>query len=200
MFGWFKKNEKIKNPVISHSNLGVTPNSIMINEEKELLNVFLISLIEKLSLSPEVNENKINEIKSLVKEDLEPFARKNIKKILNSGNPLSLNQKKELGFNSRLKICEDYLNFINLNNINKEDPFEFLTNAEFYAKARSWSNREIQRAKSIGSKQVKLTVCKESCSKSTKVKKIYNINEAPLLPLKTCGNRCLCMYTVVVEF
>jgi len=90
--------------------------------------------------------------------------------------------------------------FIDMNNINKNDPFEVLMDAEFYARARSWSIREINRAKSVGSKKVKLTVMEESCPKSVKVKKTYNIDDVPLLPLKTCGHRCLCMYTAVIEF
>jgi len=200
MFGWLKKNKEdtVKTAVVAPT-FGITPSLKMIDEEKELLNMFSISFIEKISSSNEINQQKISEIKQLIEAELEPFERKSIKKTLNTGNPLTAIQKKELGFNSRLKICENYLNFIDMNNINKNDPFEVLTDAEFYARARSWSIREINRAKSVGSKKVKLTVMEENCPKSAKVEKIYNIDDVPLLPLKTCGNRCLCMYTAVVE-
>ena len=201
MFGWLKKNKEdtVKTAVVAPT-FGITPSLKMIDEEKELLNMFSISFIEKISSSNEINQQKISEIKQLIEAELEPFERKSIKKTLNTGNPLTATQKKELGFNSRLKICENYLNFIDMNNINKIDPFEVLMDAEFYARARSWSIREINRAKSVGSKKVKLTVMEESCPKSVKVKKTYNIDDVPLLPLKTCGNRCLCMYTAVIEF
>lgn len=201
MFGWFKKHIEDTNEseVISPS-LGITPSPQMIAEEEELLNFFLISVIEKLSLSEEINQQKIDDIKYLIEAKLEPFERKNIKEVLNTGNPLTAAQKKELGFNSRLKICENYLNFIDLNKINKNAPFDVLTNAEFYARVRSWSSRDIKRAKNLGCKKIKLTVVEENCPKSAKVKKTYNIDDAPLLPLKTCGNRCLCMYAAIVEF
>jgi len=200
MFGWLKKNkEDTAKPVVTPT-FGITPSLKMIDEEKELLNIFSISFIEKISSSNEINKQKISEIKQLIEAELEPFERKSIKKTLNTGNPLTATQKKDLGFNSRLKICENYLNFIDINHINKNDPFEVLTDAEFYARARSWSVREINRAKSIGSKKVKLTVMEENCPKSAKVKKTYNIDDVPLLPLKTCGNRCLCIYTAVVEW
>ena len=196
MFGWFKKNEEI--PVQPSLDITTTPE--MIREEEELLNQFLMHFIEKLSSSPELNKDKINEINDLIKSNLRAFERKEVKKLLNTGIPLTAIQKKELGFNSRLKICEDYLKFININETNKDDPFEFLVDAEFYARARSWSLRDIQQAKNIGSKKIKLSVDEETCPQSVKAKKVYIVNDAPLLPLKTCGNRCTCMYTAVVEW
>lgn len=196
MFGWFKKNEEI--PV--QPSLDITPTPEMIREEEELLNQFLMHFIEKLSSSPELNKDKINEINDLIKSNLRAFERKEVKKLLNTGIPLTAIQKKELGFNSRLKICEDYLKFININETNKDDPFEFLVDAEFYARARSWSLRDIQQAKNIGSKKIKLSVDEQTCPQSVKAKKVYIVNDAPLLPLKTCGNRCTCMYTAVVEW
>lgn len=196
MFGWFKKNEEI--PV--QPSLEITPTPEMIREEEELLNQFLMHFIEKLSSSPELNKDKINEINDLIKSNLRAFERKEVKKLLNTGIPLTAIQKKELGFNSRLKICEDYLKFININETNKDDPFEFLVDAEFYARARSWSLRDIQQAKNIGSKKIKLSVDEQTCPQSVKAKKFYIVNDAPLLPLKTCGNRCTCMYTAVVEW
>ena len=194
--GWFKKNEKI--PV--QPSLDITPTPLMIKEEEELRNQFLMHFIEKLSSSPELNKDKINEINDLIKSNLRAFERKEVKKLLNTGIPLTAIQKKELGFNSRLKICEDYLKFININETNKDDPFEFLVDAEFYARARSWSLRDIQQAKNIGSKKIKLSVDEQTCPQSVKAKKFYIVNDAPLLPLKTCGNRCTCMYTAVVEW
>ena len=196
MFGWFKKNEEI--PV--QPSLDITPTPEMIREEEELLNQFLMHFIEKLSSSPELNKDKINEINDLIKSNLRAFERKEVKKLLNTGIPLTAIQKKELGFNSRLKICSDYLKLININEINKDDPFEFLVDAEFYARARSWSLRDIQQAKNIGSKKIKLSVDEQTCPQSVKAKKFYIVNDAPLLPLKTCGNRCTCMYTAVVEW
>ena len=196
MVEWCKKNEET--PV--QPSLDITPTPEMIREEEELLNQFLMHFIEKLSSSPELNKDKINEINDLIKSNLRAFERKEVKKLLNTGIPLTAIQKKELGFNSRLKICEDYLKFININETNKDDPFEFLVDAEFYARARSWSLRDIQQAKNIGSKKIKLSVDEQTCPQSVKAKKFYIVNDAPLLPLKTCGNRCTCMYTAVVEW
>ncbi|WP_180005472.1 MULTISPECIES: hypothetical protein [unclassified Acinetobacter] len=196
MFGWFKKNEKI--PV--QPSLDITPTPLMIREEEELRNQFLMHFVEKLSSYPELNKYKINEINSLIEKNLRVFERIEIKKILNTGTPLTAIQKKEFGFNTRLKICEDYLKFININEVNKDDPFEFLVDTEFYARARSWSSRDIQQAKNIGSKKIKLSVDEEACPQSVKAQKVYLVNDAPLLPLKTCGNRCKCMYTAVVEY
>lgn len=200
MFGWFKKNEEINKPIKNQPDFGITPTSEMITEEEELLSRFLIYFIEKLTSSPEINKDKLNEIKILIKENLNSFDRKEVKKLLNTGIPLTAIQKKELGFNSRLKICEDYLKFININEVNKDDPFEFLVGAEFYARARSWSLREIQKAKNLGCKKLELYVDEERCPQSFEVKKIYSVNDAPLLPLKTCGNRCVCSYQAVVEW
>src|SRR5690606_36636644 len=111
-FGWLKKNKEdtVKTAVVAPT-FSITPSLKMIDEEKELLNMFSISFIEKISSSNEINQQKISEIKQLIEAELEPFERKSIKKTLNTGNPLTATQKKELGFNSRLKICENYLNF-----------------------------------------------------------------------------------------
>lgn len=76
MFGWFKKNEEI--PV--QPSLDITPTPEMIREEEELLNQFLMHFIEKLSSSPELNKDKINEINDLIKSNLRAFERKEVKK------------------------------------------------------------------------------------------------------------------------
>lgn len=93
MFGWFKKNEEI--PV--QPSLDITPTPEMIREEEELLNQFLMHFIEKLSSSPELNKDKINEINDLIKSNLRAFERKEVKKLLNTGIPLTAIQKKRIG-------------------------------------------------------------------------------------------------------
>ena len=90
MFGWFKKNEEI--PV--QPSLDITPTPEMIREEEELLNQFLMHFIEKLSSSPEVNKDKINEINDLIKSNLRAFERKEVKKLLNTCITLTAIKKK----------------------------------------------------------------------------------------------------------
>lgn len=94
MFGWLKKNkEDTVKPVVAPT-FSITPSLKMIDEEKELSNMFSISFIEKISSSNEINKQKISEIKQLIEAELEPFERKSIKKTLNTGNPLTATQKK----------------------------------------------------------------------------------------------------------
>lgn len=199
MFNFFKK--KIENtPKPKVNDFSITPNVEQIKEEKEFINSFIEIFISRLNQSNEFEKKQSKNLENLLKRSLEPFQRKEIKKLLNTGQPLTVHQKKEFGFNTRLKICTDYLNFIDISNIDKNNPFNFLVYAEFYARSRSYCFRDIKRCQHLSVKKVKLIVLNESCPNSVQFQGVYDINKAPILPLLTCGNKCLCMYVAEAFF
>jgi hypothetical protein len=129
----------------------------------------------------------------LLKDNLEPFERKDTKKLLNYGEPLTAQQKRDLEINTRLKVNNGFLSFINTEAIDKTDLFAFITEAEFYARARAWSEREINRAKKFKS-TLRLTIDKESCPNSIRENGTYTTKSALLLLLSTCGNKCMYVF------
>ena len=180
-------------------SLGITPSPEMEKEELKVIDTFIKTYVKKLQEYESFNHSKAKEVTKLLKENLEPFERKDTKKLLNYGEPLTAQQKRDLEINTRLKVNNGFLNFINIEAIDKTDLFAFITEAEFYARARAWSEREINRAKKFKS-TLRLTVDKESCPNSISEDGTYTTKNAPLLPLPTCGNKCMCMYFTEVSF
>ncbi|RZG71686.1 hypothetical protein [Acinetobacter sp. WCHAc060025] len=180
-------------------SLEITPNLEMEKEELKVIDTFIKTYVNKLLDYQSFNHSKAKEITKLLKVNLELFERKDTKKVLNYGEPLTAQQKRDLGINTRLKVNNGFLNFINIESIDKTDLFGFITEAEFYARARAWSEREINRAKKLKS-TLRLNIDKESCPNSINENGIYTVKNAPLLPLATCGNKCLCTYFTEVSF
>ncbi|MEG2250959.1 MAG: hypothetical protein RSD09_05200 [Bacilli bacterium] len=180
-------------------SLEITPNLEMEKEELKVIDTFIKTYVNKLLDCQSFNHSKAKEITNLLKVNLELFDRKDTKKLLNYGEPLTAQQKRDLGINTRLKVNNGFLNFINIESIDKTDLFGFITEAEFYARARAWSEREINRAKKLKS-TLRLNIDKESCPNSINENGIYTVKNAPLLPLPTCGNKCLCTYFTEVSF
>ena len=177
----------------------ITPNAEMKAEEYKVIETFIKFYIDKVLHIQAFNSMRAEEVTKLLKSNLHPFERIDTKKLLNQGEPLTAQEKRELGINARLKVNHDFLKYINLNFVDKTDLFGFITEAEFYGRARAWSEREINRAKKLKA-SLKLNVDKDSCPQSVDAEGTYSVKQAPLLPLPTCGKKCVCIYLTEVSW
>ncbi|MFW1754593.1 hypothetical protein [Acinetobacter wanghuae] len=180
-------------------SVGIEPNLEMEAEENQFIKIFIQSFLNRLSINPAFNPNTLDDVKFLLVKSIQPFSRYDVIKILNDGEPLTLVEKKELGLNTRLKINRNYLKYINLGFIDKSRPFDFLKEIEFYSRARGWSEREISRAKRMKF-SLKLYIDKDTCPESMPFIGNYSTSNAPLLPLISCGKKCLCFYQIDVKW
>lgn len=177
----------------------ITPSAEMEAEERKVVDTFIKSYIDELLNNPSFNSLKAKDLINLLKSNVHPFERIDTKKILNQGISLTAQEKRDLGINTRLKVNKEFLNYINLESIDKTELFGFITEAEFYGRARAWSEREINRAKKLKA-SLKLNVNKDSCPQSIDAERTYSVKQAPLLPLPTCGKKCLCIYLTEVSW
>ena len=83
-------------------SLGITPSPEMEKEELKVIDTFIKTYVKKLQEYESFNHSKAKEVTKLLKENLEPFERKDTKKLLNYGEPLTAQQKRDLEINTRL--------------------------------------------------------------------------------------------------
>ena len=173
MFEWFKKHinstKQATNSTKSDGSIfQLTPNEDMIKDEKERLEFFVECFIEKLSKLPEINKEQLNYIQEVSEKNLHCFERIDLKSLFNIGEELPLAEKKKLGLNSRMKICEGYLKLINIDAVNKKNPFEVLIESQIFASNKSHSYNNILKARQLKCTHMELKVFEDTCPKSMK--------------------------------
>lgn len=181
-------------------NIGIEPNQEMIDAEFRVLKVFIASYIEKVKEMNLFDLSRLGDLEKLLEDNLQPFSRIETLTLLNRGKILSAKEKKDLNLNTRFKIRSELLGYLILDNVNKAKPFESIEELDSYARARAWSDRDINKAKKLKSTFINLTVIEEFCPQSKKMEGRYHIDDAKLLPLATCGKKCLCMYLIEISW
>jgi hypothetical protein len=106
---------------------------------------------------------------------------------------LSLEEKKELGLNTRLKISRQMVSFMTEKGLALKNPKDAVKNMclkNFHAVARKY---ELIRMKDAGIEKVKILDCgdERDCSKIKRFKKIWPIDQVPELPLPGCTSAYL---------
>lgn len=92
----------------------INPNAEMKAEEYKVIETFIKFYIDKVLHIQAFNSMRAEEVTKLLKSNLHPFERIDTKKLLNQGEPLTAQEKRELGINARLKVNHDFLKYINL--------------------------------------------------------------------------------------
>lgn len=115
----------------------------------------------------------------------------------NKEDCLTLEEKKELGLNTRRKYSRELINALTKKGLTAENPNILLENiwlAAFHKVSRKY---ELQRLKDLGVKYVQILDCNDErdCKAIKKCKKRWLIDEVPELPLPNCNaDYCRCSY------
>lgn len=110
---------------------------------------------------------------------------------------LSLEEKKDLGLNSRRKYSRELINGLTTKGLKAEDPNDLLKNIWFQNFHKISRKYELNRLKELGLKYVQILNCgdERDCKSVKHCKKRWPINEVPELPLPGCNaDYCRCCY------
>jgi hypothetical protein len=174
----------------------------MIEDERqfheESLRFLEATMIESGYFKPE----KIPEFMAMCRREFSPFARIDSRTGNRGADLLTVEEKKALGLNSRMKYTREFIDLFEPSAIKIIEPKSTLSNMRINAKNRAHARAEIRKMKRLGFiREVKIRPVGDAgdCEKIKNIRKVYRIDEVPELPIPGCGSSlCRCMYEAII--
>ena len=172
-------------------------------EEELQGNNEVINLLEAaMRTSGFFRTEKIPELVSKLRSGSSPFARVNTIAAFEGGQILSVEEKRALGLNTRMKYSRELIECFVPTSLKTIEPKSVLENMHVGAFHRVERKRELLRFRELGFvKQIKIIPCgdEDDCSKIKRLRKIHDLDKVPELPLPGCTAPCCrCMYEPIL--
>ncbi|NOU01639.1 MAG: hypothetical protein HOO95_08730 [Gallionella sp.] len=160
----------------------------------------IMELLEKgIRTSGYFKEEKIPDLLADLKRYISTSDRINIKGALDGSVLLSVEEKKSLGLNAKMKYSKRFIEYFNPSVFETIEPRSAVENLYLNAFHKvSRKNELLKMKRDAGIKQIRVVA--GECSNIKKLrKKIYGIDEVPELPLSDCDcNYCLCYFEPII--
>ena len=121
----------------------------------------------------------------------------NIDSAIPSDDPLSLDEKKALGLNSRKKYSKELIQLIDCSKLNGRCPREQISNYFHAAMHLISGEASLRKMRAAGISHVSIMACNDGrdCERVAALNRVFRIEEVPALPLKECDAPfCRCLY------
>ena len=173
-------------------------------ELERLANEEIIKLLEvSIITSGFFRAEKIPELIAKLKGGAIPFGRTNTKVAFEGDVFLTVEEKKSLGLNTKMKYSKKFIEYFDTSAFKAIEPKSTLECMHLDAFHRVSRKKQLLGVRKLGFvKQVKIvhTGDEGDCGKVKRLKKIYSIEEVPELPLPDCDARfCRCMYQAIIS-
>lgn len=184
-------------------NAYAIPVTDKMREEELQDNDEVINLLEAaMRTSGFFRTEKIPELVSALRNGSSPFARINTNAAFESDQVLSVEEKRVLGLNTRMKYSKAFIECFVPTSLKTIEPKSILENMHVGAFHRVARKRELLRFRELGFvKQIKIIPGgdEDDCSKIRRFRKIHDLDEAPELPLPGCtAPYCRCRYEAIL--
>jgi hypothetical protein len=147
-------------------------------------------------------DEKIPELIAKFQSGSALFTRINTRVAFEGDDILSVEEKRAMGLNTRMKYSKAFIEYFNPSALKTIEPKSILENMHLNAFNRVARKRDLRRFTEVGVvRQVKIVPIGhgQDCEKIRHFKKIYNLDEVPELPLAECSAPfCLCMYEPIL--
>jgi hypothetical protein len=176
-------------------NIGITLNAGAQQAEKKKFQEIAISTITEASASGYFKPEKMHLVSEKIMKISQPYIA--YSDPFNYNDCLSLEEKKNLGLNTRQKFSREFIETLSekgLSHPNPKDILKIIYLKHFHSIHRKY---ELLHLKSIGLKTVKISDCRDErdCKAIKRLKKTWLIDKVPELPLPGCtAEYCRCSY------
>jgi hypothetical protein len=174
----------------------------MLEEEKQDNDEVMRLLEENMRTSGLFRNEKIPELISRLRSGWQPFTRLNTKTAFGGDEVLSVEDKRSLGLNTRMKYSRTFIDYFDPVSLKIIEPKSILTNMHVGAFHRVSRRRNLMRFRSLGVKRVRIIPVGDGrdCDKIVHLNKVYELNDVPDLPLQGCNAPyCRCMYEPILS-
>lgn len=176
------------------TSIGIVPDKetqkMLNTKEEETFTLFIKYLLDSGRFETNV-ESLVHKYKSA------PF------NVITDGKLLSLDQKKELGLNSRKKYGENYIKILTQKGFSDNASVDFFANSYYQTFGIASRKFEIEKIKKSGITKCRISSCNDmrDCEAIKKYgNKVFDVNHVPELPLPECtAEYCRCMIVAVLD-
>jgi hypothetical protein len=146
--------------------------------------------------------DRIPQLMTILRSASVPFGRTNTQVAFAGHVFLSVEEKKELGLNTRMKYSKEFIEYFDPSVFKTIEPKSALEQMHLDASHRVSRKKELLRAMELGFvKRIMIQPVGDGrdCARIKRFRKIHNIDAVPDLPLPDCdAPYCRCMYLPIV--
>lgn len=195
-----KHSKKSKTSIVGYG-IPATQEEIEIERQsdEEVMKLLETSIIA----SGYFRADKIPELISILRTGSVPFGRTNTKVAFDGDSFLTVEEKRKLGLNTRMKYSKKFTEYFDPTSFKTIEPKSTLECMHLNAFHRVSRKKELLKFKKLEFvKKVKIVAVGDhlDCKKINRLRKIYNIEEVPELPLPGCDAPvCRCYYEALIS-
>lgn len=149
-------------------------------------------------------QGKLKELVAIVSANIEITELGKFAAIFKNDEVLALQEKRDLGLNTRYKYSRRVLTFFDIALLGGRHPLHVLERAFWDASSRAQRKHALHEWKGFGVRVVEISPV-SPCAAVQKMHKRWPIDKAPILPLEQCdraamGQHCTCLYLPIREY
>ncbi|MDN7724900.1 hypothetical protein [Burkholderia gladioli] len=152
-------------------------------------------LRRRIEASGLVHMDRVPELVALIAND--GRQRTNISRAVDGDTLLSVDEKRVLGLNTRMKYTREFISFFRPEAIVGKEPRSELSGIQSAVVSEVGRLRSLERFRRIGCERVRIEPLgdPEECSAIKRHRKVFPIADVPTLPLARCrADVCRCMF------
>lgn len=195
--------EEVSTKTTAHDGYAIPPTPEMLEKERQDNDEVMRLLEAYIRASGLFRTEKIPELVSKLRGGSGAFARVNTRIAFEGDQVLSVEEKRALGLNTRMKYSKAFIGYFDPTSLKTTEPKSVLENMHLSAFHRVARKRDLLEFGNLGFvKQVKIIPVGDTrdCNEIKRLKKIHDLNQVPDLPLLGCtAPYCRCMYVPIVS-
>jgi hypothetical protein len=186
-----------------HEGYAIAVTAEMLEKEQQDNDEVMRLLEANIRTSGLFRADKILELVSRLRGGSSPFARVNTKFAFEGDKYLSVQEKRALGLNTRMKYSKAFIEYCDPTALKTTEPKSVLEDMHLNAFHRVARKRDLANFRELGFvNRVKIVPVGDArdCNEIKRFKKIHDLTLAPDLPLPGCTSPyCRCMYEPILS-
>jgi hypothetical protein len=186
-------------PAIAQTGFGISMTKAEIAAEEKYDEKILKLVEDRLMASGYLHEEKIPELMSTLREATVAFGRNGVDSAFVGDSYLTLEQKRALGLNPRMKYSHKYIGYFKSESFKDIEPKGFLGTIRLDSFHRISREKKLFRMKvEAGIKRVRL-IPDHECPTAMALRRTYSIDQVPELPAPGCRLEfCRCYFEAII--
>lgn len=198
-----KRRSAVSDETTTQEGYAIPVTAEMLEKERQDNDEVMRLLEANIRASGLFRTEKIPELVAKLRAGSSPFARVNTKIAFGVESSLSVQEKRALGLNTRMKYSKAFIEYFDPTTLKTTEPKSFLEDMHLNAFHRVARKRDLVDFRELGFvKRVKIVPVGDArdCNEIKRFKKIHDLNRVPHLPLPGCAAPyCRCMYEPILS-
>lgn len=200
---WRKRRTAVSGEATIHASCAIPVTAEMLEKEKRDNDEVMRLLEANIRTSGLFRGDKIPELVSKLRGGSSLFARVNTKIVFEGDTYLSVEEKRALGLNTRMKYSKAFIEYFDPTTLIATEPKSVIEDMHLNAFHRVARKRDLVNFRELGFvTHVKIVPVGDArdCNEIKRFKKIHDLSRVPDLPLPECTSPyCRCLYEPILS-